>query len=58
MKLFGVAIIPSFQNLGIVLWNLWFEPFVVSFAIPRPLVYKFAIAKCIMLFTSFQIFQE
>ncbi len=36
MKLFGVANIPNFQNLGTVLWNLWFVPSIVSFAIPHP----------------------
>lgn len=50
MKLFGVAIIPSFQNLGTVSWNLWFVPSVVSFTLPCPHVYKFTVAQCIMLF--------
>ncbi len=58
MKLFGVAIIPSFQNLGIDSWNLWFVPSVLSFMVLCPPAYKFAVAKCIVLFTSFQIFQE
>ncbi len=58
MKLLRVAIICNFQYLGNVLWNPWFVPSIVSFAILCSHVYKLVVVKCIMLFTSFQIFQE
>ncbi len=55
---FGVGIVHNFQYLHIGLWNPRFIPLVVSFAILPPLVYKLVVVECIMLFTSFQIFQE
>jgi hypothetical protein len=58
MKFLKVVIVCNLQYMGSVLWNPWFAPLVVTFAILRPLVYKLAVVECIMLFTSFQIFQK
>jgi hypothetical protein len=53
MKFFGVGI-----SLGNVLWNLWSVPSDVNSLILCPPVYKLAVTECIMLFTSFEIFQK
>jgi hypothetical protein len=58
MKFLGVGIVCNFRYLGSVLWNPWFVPLAISSMILCPHVYKLAVAECIILFTSFQIFQE
>jgi hypothetical protein len=58
MKLVGVAIVPNYQYLGNVSYNPRSVLLVVSFATLHPLVYKLVVAKYIVLFKNFQIFQE
>jgi hypothetical protein len=53
-----MEIVCSFRYLSNVLWNPRSVPLIVSFVILYPLVHKLAVAKCKMLFISFQIFQE
>jgi hypothetical protein len=54
MKLVRVVVVCSFRYLGIVSPNLQLVPLTVSYVI----FYQLVLIKYIMLFTSFQIFQE
>ncbi len=58
MKFLGMGIVCNLKNISNVSWNPWFVTLVISFVILLPHVYKLVMLKCIILFISFQIFQE
>jgi hypothetical protein len=58
MKFLGMGIVYNFRYPSSVSWNPQSIPLAVSYVILPPPIYKLVVLKCIMLFTSFQIFQK